>query len=234
MAVSKETFDRALRIYDALLKALKSRGLSLDEKGPGDYRDTHVLVLGEKVSIALKERGKRSDYKPTEEELKEARRRGYSYFPKWRYNSTGELRFEVGGGRTTIGDDSSKKLESRLNEVIVALFAEALRHKERERRRQKEEKQRQERAAEVYRQKQIVEAEKARLATLEKEADAWHRAERLRAYLAALQSAIANGTLAETPEIHDRISWGYRKADWLDPIARAEDPILDMKVDTWY
>lgn len=234
LAASKETLDRALRIYDALLKALKSRGLSLDEKGSHDYRDTHILVLGEKISIALKERSTRSDYQPTEEELKEARRRGYQSFPKWRYSSTGELRFQIGKGQTAIGDNGSRKLEAQLNDVIVALFSEALKQKEWEKRRQEEEKKWQARAAEIYRQKELVGSERAKLKALEDEASAWHRAERLRAYLAAMKIAIANGALTATAEVQDKISWGYHKADWLDPIVSAEDPILDLKIDPWY
>lgn len=230
LGVSAQNLDRALRLYDALLKALRSRGMSLDEKAPGDYRGTHVIVLGEKISIALKERGKRSEFRPTEQELKEATRRGYSYFPKWRYISTGELRFEIGTAFTTIHDDRSEKLESRLNDVLIALFAEALKRRERERSRQEDEKRRQVRAAEIARQKQTVEEERGRLAALEQESEDWHRATCLRAYLAALELAILNGTLEGTPEIHDKISWGYRKANWLDPLVSAEDPVLDMKI----
>lgn len=233
LGVAAQNLDRALRLYDALLKSLSSRGMKLDEKKPGDYRDTHVIVLGEKISIALKERGKRSEFRPTEQELKEASRRGYSYFPRWRYCSTGELRFEIGSKYIAIRDDRSGRLEDRLNEVLVALLAEALKRKEREKRRQEEESQWQARAADISRQKRAAEAEKSRLAALEQQSDAWHRAARLRAYLSALEQAITNGVLEGTAEFHDNISWGYRMADWLDPLVREEAPVLDRKIRPW-
>lgn len=230
--VSAEMLDRALRIYDALLKALKARGMKLDEKAPNEYRGTHILVMGQKVDIALKERATRSDYRPTTEELKEAKRRGYSYFPKWSYQSTGELRFEIGSIHT-IGDDGENRLEERLNEVVVALVARALRMKELAQERVEAEHKRQARADAIYQKKRQVESEKARLKGLEDDAARWHRAEQLRAYLRATQEAASRGQVELTPQLEEEIAWGLQKADWLDPLVRATDPILDMKIEDW-
>jgi len=61
---------------------------------------------------------------------------------------------------------------------------------------------------------------------LEAKAKKWKRAQHLRAYVDAVEQAVAlKGEL--TDELLDWISWARAKADWLDPMICVSDPILD-------
>lgn len=53
-----------------------------------------------------------------------------------------------------------------------------------------------------------------------------HRANRLREFIAAVaERASRSGEL--TPEKQAWIAWANAKADWIDPLVKRDDPILD-------
>ena len=61
---------------------------------------------------------------------------------------------------------------------------------------------------------------------METEATKWERATRLRAYVDAVEhAATLKGEL--TDELVEWIDWARAKANWLDPMIRVSDLILD-------
>lgn len=66
--VAPASIDRALRILDALLKALKARGLSVSAID-GDQPRTQVRVLDEKIGFRLYEETVRQERLPTPKEI---------------------------------------------------------------------------------------------------------------------------------------------------------------------
>lgn len=65
-----------------------------------------------------------------------------------------------------------------------------------------------------------------KLSALLRDASRLQRANRLREFIAAVEDrARQEGEL--TPEKQQWIAWASAKADWLDPLIRRSDPILD-------
>ena len=68
--------------------------------------------------------------------------------------------------------------------------------------------------------------ERRKLGALFRDASRLQRANRLREFIAAVEDrARREGEL--TPEKRQWIAWASTKADWIDPLAKRNDPILD-------
>jgi hypothetical protein len=75
----------------------------------------------------------------------------------------------------------------------------------------------------------IVEEEK-RIKTLEQDAAAWRRAQRIRKYIAAVAEGAAKETdSTERARLKEWIDWAARQADRLDPLTASPASIVDGK-----
>lgn len=154
MRVSKGSLNRALRIMDALVKALEARGYKI-EVAEQDYVYTKVVIGGEKIKILFQEKSDRSDRPLTKEEKKKPL---YEIYDRWEFTPSGKFTFLIDeyvpeDGRKRWSDKIGEPLEEQLNEVIIGLNTCAeglrlrtLRRKEEARRRVEEEIRRQEEA----------------------------------------------------------------------------------------
>ncbi|MDT4878053.1 hypothetical protein FQZ97_1136220 [compost metagenome] len=79
-------------------------------------------------------------------------------------------------------------------------------------------------------QQALQDAERQRLRKLERDAWAWQRAARVRAYLAAFEQQARNG-VGMSAEQQQYLAWAQAKADWLDPLVEAADPLLDLLIE---
>jgi len=175
---SDGSLDRALRIMDAVLKAVESRGYGV--KVSRDYWEKATRVfctdVDAEVQISLTE-----SYREVERELTPAERKKPPYLIDQRVITvpSGKLIFKVKGRRVDTKWWKDKKfdsLEDRLNEVVVGIITkleslrlEELAKKEAEQRRLDD-------------QKRQVE-EQARRDKLHKDAAAWRKSEDIRSYL---------------------------------------------------
>jgi hypothetical protein len=87
--VTPKLLPRALRIMDALVKALEARGAKVSGGG-SDRRGLGIELLGERLSIFLEEPVKRTRHVLTETEQRHPYRA-----PRWDYAPTGKLKIEV-------------------------------------------------------------------------------------------------------------------------------------------
>ena len=158
MRVSPPMKPRALRIADALLKALEARGYRLNSGSRPDPRQggrgqaPAVIVEGTEIPFLLEEKADRSDHVPTLAELAELKRSPWRTLPKWDYTPSGKLSLRIDvsvywtdGIRKRWSDSRGRVVEDSLNEIIVAFVeigAGMRRHREEEAR---EEAERQER-----------------------------------------------------------------------------------------
>jgi hypothetical protein len=233
IAVSEASLPRALRIMDALLKALDARGMPVRIE-PDGKRHSYVKLQGEQLAIRLVENTSRSEREPTEEERRYKKQHSFVYLPnRYSYQATGVLKLGILGYgsdlQNVVAAGKHQRIEERLNDFVVKLEAEAVRrkrhaeHLERQHRHWEE----QERIRREREERQRKEVE--RLKGLEQEAGNWRRAEQIRAYAAA----------AETKEIQERgavdadsefglwLAWARHKADWIDPLVQARCEVLD-------
>ena len=234
ISVSEASLPRALRIMDALVKALEDRGMPLRIE-PDDKRRTCLTLQGQVIAIRLVENTARTEREPTEKERQEIKKHGYTYLPdRYSYHHTGMLKLGILSGyrdelQKVVADGKQQRIEQLLNEFIVKIETEAVRrkrdaeHHERQRLRWGEEA----RLRREYEEKQRKEME--RFKALEEEARNWKRAEDLRAYITAVETKAAReqGSVAVESDLGRWIVWARQKADWIDPIINVERPVYD-------
>ena len=232
--VSKGAFDRALRLFNALIQEMIGLGAAVRVDN-----QTHETKFGYKdieFQISIAEHFKRIDHQETVEEREgrlNPRRDPYfglpysPYAPKYDYVASGVLTVSAGSWPTKVWKDSaSRLLEDRIQDMVVgmAVLAAAIRKRENER-------------AEAHRISELRrvhdeevrarrETELKRLKAVEAEAREWDRARQLRSYAAAAEAkALSAGSL--TAELEGWLTWVRAKADWIDPLVPVSDPILE-------
>jgi hypothetical protein len=211
MRVSMESVDRALRIWDALIKAAKKRGLA-PAICDGCFR---LSANGQHVGLRIAERIERVA----------GSTKGLSSFDMAMgrhvtMRATGELRITIGERKFSDGESAS--LDQQLNDVFSyvskALNRERIRDLERtEQRRLDEEKRTQAvaRAEEAKERAKRLAEDREREAELDAEAAAWRRAQEIRAYAAAVSEA---APLPAPAHVREWIDWANSVASRIDPL----------------
>lgn len=227
LRVSKAMQPRALRVADALIKALENRGYPVTV----ERKATHVGILGIQIQLTFFESARRTKYQPTERELKKLARNEWVRIPDWQYRATGLLQVQVDegyGGKVT--DSTKATVEEQLNQVICDIARRAVHFVVSREQQAIAEAERQRRLDAALAQKTMQDAERKRLLGLLKQARQWERACLLRRYLDELeQTWHQHGHL--TPDQRDHLTWGRAKADWLDPFTEATDEWLDKVIE---
>lgn len=238
LQVTKDAIERALRLVDTLIKKLETMGVTVSVDAQA--KTTWLDIQGIQVSFVLTEYVARSRHEATPAETK-ARERYWSQtrwgnphnlpfpsIPQYDYTPSGILTISAGRwpGRNW-RDTGRTSLDDRLGEIVNGLFslAEEIRVKQEEERRREEAR----RLAEERYQflKERLEKEQARFKHLELEAHNYERASRLRVYADAVEQNALASPDGLTEEARNWLAWARAKADWLDPLVKVSDPILD-------
>jgi hypothetical protein len=209
--------DRAMRVYDAVIKAIEERGhvVEIQKYSREGYQDpqyrTVVLIDGESVEIEMTEITKRVEHvrdSPTDPSLRYA------------VISSGRLaigtRNEYGRG-SRWGDGARHTIESQLGQFIHGVAVAAVELKETRRRREEHQKEQLERQRREWEEADRRRAEAGRVRALDAEIDRMHSARWTREYLAQLKENLSAHPDANTPEMQDWLAWveGYSKR--IDP-----------------
>lgn len=236
--VFPDSVRRVLRIFDALLKTLESRGyeLSVDKK----MNLSAVKILDNYIAISCWGRTKRIPRPLTTEEQKKAKQNPqWEPYPKYEFLQTDELSIKLSGGfscESTIADLPRRKLEDGLNEVIIRMVKLAQRvqieNEEHARRTRELEERRQRHQLLVQRHRD----EQAKIDKLHKEASEWQKSQQLRAYIEAVRQAALkkDGKIDPDSELDEWINWAHQQADRLDPLVESPHSILDEKVPSFW
>jgi hypothetical protein len=92
--VSRPCLDRALRIMDALCKALEARGYSVEVDEEGKW-STSAVILEERVFFMLEEQTKRVEHQPTPQERLDAKLYKWRRWSEYNHVSAGTLRLRI-------------------------------------------------------------------------------------------------------------------------------------------
>lgn len=226
IAVSPEQRPRALRIANALVRALDKRGFVLV---PGEHH-LDVLMFGVCLSLSLFEATKRSDYVPTEVERAAKAHGGWMSWPRYRYTPSGRLEIRSGGGYGgSVKDGMHHLVEEQLNKLIIWMAKRALGIVRFREECARAEKLKQALRHEALGQKAMQDAEKEKLEGLKTDAVRWQQAQAIRAYLLALERTVSSRD-GLTQDQQAYLAWGQAKANWLDPLVAELDPILDQDI----
>jgi hypothetical protein len=252
--VSLESLDRALRICDALIRAMETAGLvvkvvavesteppprhyhgSSDETPRPPQRSTRVLCDDEWITFSLTEKVRRVlDPGPAAPAsgAQTWEPRAYTYEP------TGELAIHVTnadnlGIRTKWQDGKRQRLEQMLESFVENLSTVALAFKikrdddeQRAVEAREAERRRCEEELRRYEEAARQREEKKKVEELEAEVARWKRAQDIRDYVeAAKRSLEAEGVAAEDAErTRDRLRWALKYADQIDPLRQPGHP----------
>lgn len=227
--VSKGSVDRALRIMDALIKALDRRGypliLNQPHSGRADYA-TFASVLGEDVEFYLKESLLKIERMP-EESSKKSRFPILDAYPKHAYIPSSKLMLVIDnipgeGLRVSWADGAKQKLEECLNDFIVGLLKASVAIRARRLKWQQAERERQEAERKRYEQEIRRQEEEARFQALLKESTNWHLSKQIREYIDAVRELVIkkHGDVQSGSEVEKWLEWAEKKADIIDPLKR--------------
>ncbi|TDV58885.1 hypothetical protein [Pseudomonas sp. LP_7_YM] len=224
ISVSTALQSRALKIADALLKAIEARGYVVRQ----GERQVEILMFGDTLNVRVFEPTLRSPYEPTAKELATKAQGGWSYWPQWQYTPSGRLQVMADDGYGgKIVDSESRPVELQLNKLIGLMATRAIGFMVgRERQAIIDAERQRVRDIEVER-KRVQDAERLRFNQLETDAQNWRRAQVIREYAKALEQSLADHL---TPEQIEQIGWARTKADWLDPLVDSGDDPLDEHI----
>ena len=224
ISVSSGLRTRALRLANALVKAIEKRGFKVI---PGT-RHLELNVFGEPFSLSIVEPNRRSDYAPTKQELAAKARGEWTYWPRYVFTPSGRLEVRCNG--ITVKDGTHQAVEDQLSKLIIAIaiaIAIARRSINMLRSRKesaRDEEQRLLKRAEAAARKVAQEEEIRRLEELKQSALSWQQAQLIRTYVVALEAT------ARSDAEKQYVEWAKAKADWLDPTLDAPDVMLDQKI----
>ena len=236
--VASESVDRAMRIMDALVKALEHRSypVSIDKK----EGKTWVTVNEEKLCFSLFELTDRREKELTPAQKRERKKneKMFLLFHRTEYERfpNGQIMLEIdnysGSLRRRWSDSSSRRVEDILNQFVTSLIRISVdvkksRIEAEERRRiweeQAPERERlrieaeQRRLDEERRKRQ----EQGRAKWLESKLPYWHHAHQLREFVASVRAEAIRrqGEIVEGSEIAQWLAWAERYANRIDPLA---------------
>lgn len=230
LGMSAVTVDRALRVLHVLLTAAEQEGCTVGWAGRagGDlaFRRDGQLVLLHFFEVI--------EYRhvlPATDEL--ATTKTYSWQrvqAEPREVATGRLRMELdhdynfSGQHRRWGDQQRWKLESRLGQVLRAVIhrLDGLAARQRAQEEAAQQRQREWEAA-MANARQAFRSDRRRQA-LDRQLDAWDKANRIRAYCHALDQLDD-----DRPDRHDWIAWARDYADRLDPRGRNDQAPADVE-----
>ncbi|HUB14523.1 MAG TPA: hypothetical protein VMB34_21410 [Acetobacteraceae bacterium] len=223
--VSPATRHRALRLVDALLKALEARGYQVSARG--------VTIEGQLVPIGVTEKDDRALHVPTAAERAEKQRYPWTRIPTWDYAPNGQLSIHADAYvwwrkdlRKRWSDSRSVHLEDKLNDVVVGLVAlgAALGQRADEQRREADARAEQERLRQERARRARM--EKARRDHLVASTESWTTAERIRQLVAAVERRATAGEGGIPADLAAWTSWAKQVADDLDPLGAGIDALL--------
>lgn len=238
VCVRKSTIERALRILDALFRALEARGHRVEAQRPegphGPERELIVTVFGQAFTLHVEEKLRQKLHIATKDELREQATKPWYKPRKWDPVPEGDilLRLARGGhylytGRRSWSDTKVRKLDSQLGHAILDMerIGEFMRawqdqqKKEAEARRDNERRQQRGERVDWWRRKLSED--------LECMARDWRKAQGIRDFLKAYAARIESIDLPGFAQ--PWLEAARRYAEKLDPLASPATVAKDLE-----
>ena len=209
------SIDRAMRIYDAAIKAIEERGHTVEiqkyrrDNYPEPQYRTVVLVDSEPVEIEITETTRR---------VERPREGSGDPYPKYELVPSGRVSIAIRNGTQSRWSDGAKHtLESQLGKFIHGVAVAAVELKEARRRREEYERQQLETQRRQWEEAERRRAEAGRVRALNAAIDRMHSARWVREYLAQLKENLSTFPEANAPAMQDWLAWVESYAERIDP-----------------
>lgn len=232
ISVTKDSLRRALRIMDALVKALERRGWKVT-LGPGDDRKSYVTVFEQRVPFGIREPIKKVLNDPAKPERSWSGKLYTPYQPKYRDEPSGRLALVI---RNTWGHSVSQtwdertgpRLEDQLNDFIIGVVTTAHEEAERAKQRVADERRRLEAEQQRIAEQRRREAEAARGQALQDQATRWRVSREILEYLTAVREVAGRlpGGVDASPGLAEWLAWAEGYARAVDPLSHRLDELI--------
>lgn len=209
--VSKIQLKRALIIFSVLVRNLKARG---HEMAFGSYH-SFVKLYGIEIEIYLQEKNQKVKVQGR-------------YGEEFETNPTGNLYIQTGRYyySKTWNDAKTIKIEDKISTIIAWLEIEAKAERQREIESKKREQERLKRKQLEKERQELIDQELIILKELYQKSELLYSAQKLRKYLKNFEELIEKENQL-TKENIELLDFGYRKADWLDPLTEFKDDLFN-------
>lgn len=210
-----KSINRALCIFSTVIKALYFRGHNIQIDKENEYHQkTYAIIVGEKIQIDMKEKRRMKAGAQSSRDTEFCGDLNFNIYGKWEHKIA------------TYKDTAHTRLEDKIIAIIANL--EFRSEEIKEERRQAEEQARiaeeKRKIKEVYETRQREELREFK--TMFKMAERLKKANILRKYISEYEEFLKVGDkLSE--EALEKLEWGKKKADWLDPFVEIEDEYMD-------
>ena len=225
LRIGPNSLDRALRIMDALLKALEKRGLPVSVKKEGP-NSTSVSVNGETIEFGIEEKLNRRERELTPAQKKEKEKYSWRYSRiEYDYTPSGNLILKIkntggSGVRKIWTDGINQRIERSLNSFIITLFkaADAIKAERLESERRKREWEEERRRSEERERRRYE--EELKIQAMDKEIAAWQKSRQIREYVKAVEEVVIKkrGAIQAGSNLDQWLRWARNYADRLDPL----------------
>ena len=222
--VGRQSVGRALRLMDALIKALEARSSTVSVVERDRKHQTCVKILDETIEIELRAELNRREKQFTAAELHEREksswlrdRKEYEFYPSGNFVFT-ILGYYGEGLRKVWSDGKRQRLENCLNSIIAGLGAAAEGEKALRLRREQWERERQEEQRRRWEEEERRRKEEEKIKHLKKLVGNWNQSQRIREFLSEVEKAAAENPAKKTENLSDWLSWAHAYADSIDPI----------------
>lgn len=216
ICVSKPSLDRALILFDTLIKNLEVLSLEIEIRRKHEIKT--VVVSGKVgIEIMLYERANRFD-----EILTDVQEKDLWKYDKYRYEPSGELELTISRwplNQRRWKDTALRRIEDRINEIVAEILISVelvkIEHEKRESERLRILEEERAKAEELQRR----ELEARRREALENLSSQWNRANELRLFLDACEkSMVERGVSLDADSSESRwLEWAHEHANRLDP-----------------
>jgi hypothetical protein len=224
LRVAPPSASRALRIMDALLKALAQRKL-LVSTGVGKHSATTVSVLGETLVVSIEENIKQKEHQVTPAEERKQQRDRYFFLsvPRYDFIPTGVLSLRIkntwsNGLRTTWSDGKVQRVENCLNAFVIGLIKAAVQSRAHRLERQRWEQEWQERMRQREEAERRQREEKEQFEKLLTDAENWQRSQLIRAYVDAVRASATTRHGSAPSELDQWLAWATERAERINPL----------------
>lgn len=235
VTISKDSIARAMRIMDALVKALEKRGFSISnmENIGGNCNSKKYLscaiIMGEKICFHLTEKYSKKERPLTKEQLIEKINRPSFFNQPFDYFPTGKLYLEITThaysiNRKTWSDTNTHRLEDLMNDFMMGLIKTAAAITADRIEREKEEQLHRERIKQEQERERIRQQEMQRVKALDRDVSFWYKSQQTHSYLEAVKVSVIkkDGKIVPGSEMDKWLTWAFQQADSMDPLREFE------------
>lgn len=212
--VRSECLDRALSIFDLVIKQLIQRGYSIEVT----QHETVAIVQGIRIPLRLREKDKRV--------LKTDRKYTWDQYD---YIATGNLVFVIelrAWRRKEYYDTEYVKLEEKTDKIVENIIKQGIEEREWEIQCEINRKLEEERKQLELERKKRTNAELEKFNAILIQQNRWHQAQIMRDYLNRYENHFQNLNQLDDQK-KEWLEWARKKADWYDPFVELNDEVME-------